>query len=175
MTESMYPSTTGVGLARDSITREAQGWRSSARRAERIRRRTSLFQSDPADRRVDLADDDVDHAVEQLVLVGHVLVERHRHDAQFLSELAHVQRLDPRRVGERHGGAQHAVPAERHPTRSAGRWTISSPSFPNCSLDEYLLTSVRGTPNLRPAGVRRTPTRLRLLAAAPSAHRRTSA
>ena len=120
ITESMYASTTGVGVARDSITREAQGWRSSARRAERIRCRTALFQSDPLDRGLDLADDDVDHAVEELVLVGHVLVERHRHDAQFLSELAHVQRLDPGGVGERDGGAQHAVSAERHPAHSGG-------------------------------------------------------
>ena len=65
------------------------------------------------DRGVDLADDDVDHAVEELVLVGHVLVERHRHHAQFLRELAHVQRLDPGVVGERDGGAQHPVPAQR--------------------------------------------------------------
>jgi NADPH:quinone reductase-like Zn-dependent oxidoreductase len=31
---------------------------------------------------VDLADDDVDHAVQQLVLVGHVLVQRHRDNPQ---------------------------------------------------------------------------------------------
>ena len=36
-------------------------------------------------RRIDLADDDVDHAVEQFVLVRDVLVQRHRDDAELLA------------------------------------------------------------------------------------------
>jgi thioesterase domain-containing protein len=36
---------------------------------------------------------DVDHAVEQLLLVRHVLVERHRHDAELLREAAHAERF----------------------------------------------------------------------------------
>ncbi len=43
MIESMYAITTGVGSVRVSITRDAQGWRSSASRAERIRSRTASF------------------------------------------------------------------------------------------------------------------------------------
>jgi hypothetical protein len=45
----------------------------------------------PASRRIDLADDDVDHPVEHLVLVRHVLVQRHRNDAELLGELAHAE------------------------------------------------------------------------------------
>lgn len=68
-----------------------------------------------AGRGFDLIDDDVDHAVQELFLVGNVLVERHRYDAQFLREVAHAQRLDPGRVGERDGGPQHAIPVESDP------------------------------------------------------------
>jgi len=49
-----------------------------------------------------------------------MLVERHRHDAQFLSEPPHVQRVDPSGVNERHSGAQHTVSAERQPTLNVG-------------------------------------------------------
>ena len=66
------------------------------------------------DRRIDLADDDVDQPVQQLVLVRDVLVQRHRDDAEILAELAHADRVDPAGVGERHGGTQHPLPAERH-------------------------------------------------------------
>ena len=54
-------------------------------------------------RELDLAEDDVDHAVEELVLVGDVLVERHRHDAELLREAAHAERLRarPRRRARR--------------------------------------------------------------------------
>jgi hypothetical protein len=43
------------------------------------------------ERRVDLADHGVDHAVEHLVLVGHVLVERHRDDTELLCDLPHAE------------------------------------------------------------------------------------
>jgi hypothetical protein len=42
-------------------------------------------------RQLDLAEDDVDHPVEELVLVGHVVVERHRACAELVCELAHRQ------------------------------------------------------------------------------------
>ena len=45
----------------------------------------------PAGRRIDLPDDDVDHPVEHLLLVGHVLVQRHRHDTELLGEVAHAE------------------------------------------------------------------------------------
>jgi hypothetical protein len=62
--------------------------------------------------RLDLTEDDVDHPVDQLDLVGHVVVERHRRDAQLVGELAHRQRLEPVAVGEGHGGLEDALSAE---------------------------------------------------------------
>jgi hypothetical protein len=64
-------------------------------------------------RRLDLADDDVDHAVEQLLLVGHVLVEGHRHDVERLRQVAHADRVEAGLVGERDRGPQHALPIQR--------------------------------------------------------------
>ena len=56
----------------------------------------------PARRRsLDLADDDLDDAIEQVVLVADVAVERHGIDAELLAELAHAQRLDAASIGER--------------------------------------------------------------------------
>jgi hypothetical protein len=67
--------------------------------------------------RVDLADDDVDQAVEQFLLVAHVAVERHRHDVESLRELAHAEGLDAALVGQVDGGAKHPVAGERCPRR----------------------------------------------------------
>src|SRR3954451_18910285 len=63
--------------------------------------------------RVELADDDVDHAVEQLVLVGDVLVQRHRDDPQLLRQAAHAHPGDADLVGQGDRGAQHPVTVER--------------------------------------------------------------
>ncbi len=66
------------------MTDDAQGWRSWACRAERMRRR---MRGPPIRVRLGrryLADHHIDHAVDQLVLVGDVLVEGHRHDPQRL-------------------------------------------------------------------------------------------
>ena len=51
-------------------------------------------------RLIDLAHDRLDDAVEDLVLVGHMVVERHRLDAELLAELAHAEGLDAPVVGE---------------------------------------------------------------------------
>ena len=45
-------------------------------------------------RHLDLGEHGVDHPVEDVLLVGHVLVQRHRHHAQLLGKLPHAQRLD---------------------------------------------------------------------------------
>ena len=66
--------------------------------------------------RLDLAEDDVDHPVEEVVLVGDVVVERHRLDPELLGELAHRQLLRPALVGQGDRGAQHALSAERRPS-----------------------------------------------------------
>lgn len=61
---------------------------------------------------IDLADDYVDHAVEQLLFIPHVLVERHWYDAELLGDLAHARRLDTPLIGEVNGSAQDAIPAQ---------------------------------------------------------------
>jgi hypothetical protein len=70
---------------------------------------------EPGDRDADLADDRVDQAVEQGLLAGQVVVERHRLDAEVAGEAAHRHRLDPVGVGDRDGGREQAVPAQRRP------------------------------------------------------------
>ena len=76
----------------------------------------------PADRRLpvlarlwtlDLADNDLDDAVEQVVLVPDVAVERHGLDAQLLPEPAHAQPLEAVTVRELDGGKEHALPGQR--------------------------------------------------------------
>ena len=63
-------------------------------------------------REVDLAEYEIDDAVQDVVLVGDVVVERHRLDLELLTEPAHGERLDPARIGENQGGAQNALPAQ---------------------------------------------------------------
>ena len=63
--------------------------------------------------KVDLGRDEVDDAVDDLVLRGDVVVERHRLDAELLRDLPHAHRLDPAFVGELHRGAQDALFAQR--------------------------------------------------------------
>jgi len=111
------------------------------------RREDSLPHSDSpigsADWGIDLADDDIEHSVEELFFVGYMLVERHRDDAELIGELAHAQRIDPGLVGQDHGRPQHAVLAQGHPTRP-------------CDLLSHLTecTTYTYTPN---RGVRCTP------------------
>ncbi len=64
------------------------------------------------ERRVDLVDDDVDQGVQELVLVGHVPVERHRDDVEGLGELPHAQRLDASLIGQGDRGAEHPFPGQ---------------------------------------------------------------
>ena len=61
---------------------------------------------------LDLSDDRVDDAVEERFLVGDVVVERHRLDAELVGEVAHRERLDALLVGECDGSAQHPVLAQ---------------------------------------------------------------
>ena len=69
---------------------------------------------------VDLAKDDVDHAVEEVVLVGDVVIQRHRLDPDRFAELAHGQRGDAALVGQRDGGAQHPLPTQRRSGLAVG-------------------------------------------------------
>jgi hypothetical protein len=72
-------------------------------------------------RRIDLTDDDIDHAVEEFLLAGHMLVGRHGNYSEFLGEPAHAHRFDPGLVGEGYGGPQHTVPAKAVPARYLDR------------------------------------------------------
>ena len=88
----------------------------------------------------DLGDDEVDHAVEHVVLVGHVVVERHRFDPEPQSELAHGQCVDALLVGKRDGGAQHPLPVERRPRLGIRRCSYAHSAL----LDSAPLTVVAG-------------------------------
>ena len=113
----------GPWVVRPSIWPTAQRWRLSASRVETARRRIAVFQSRSSRRRLDLAEDDVDHPVDQLHLVGHVVVERHRGDAQLVGELAHRQRLEPVTIGERHGRLAGRAPCS---AALGSRWLVRS-------------------------------------------------
>ena len=65
-------------------------------------------------RQVDLGVDEIDDAVDDFVLVGDVVVHRHRFDTEFLGERADGQRPDPAGVGDGDRTGQHPVPAERN-------------------------------------------------------------
>jgi len=66
----------------------------------------------PARGQVDLGEDEVDHPVEQGLLAGDVVVQRHRLDPERLPELAHAERLEARLVGECDGASHHLLPAD---------------------------------------------------------------
>jgi hypothetical protein len=125
----------------------AQGWRSSARRAERIRSLSALPVG-TGDRGIDLAHDDVHHPVDEVILVGHVLVERHRHHAQRLRQPAHSERLQARFVGERDGGAQGSVPIDAAPAPAG--WHPDGLTHPHIPLAQLpgraSLTGIQRTP-----------------------------
>ena len=59
--------------------------------------------------RVDLTNDDLNHSVEQVLLVGDVFVQRHGHDAQLLCESAHAQRIDADLIREGDCRLEHSV------------------------------------------------------------------
>ncbi len=70
---------------------------------------------------VHLAEHQVDHTVEQVVLVGDVVVQGHRLDPEGLAEPAHAERLQAAGVGEFDGGPQHALTGERP---ALGLWRL---------------------------------------------------
>jgi hypothetical protein len=64
-------------------------------------------------RQLYLAEDQIHDAVENLLLVGNVVVERHWLDAEFVGERSHRQGSDSRGVCERDGGPHYSLAAER--------------------------------------------------------------
>ena len=69
-------------------------------------------------RRIHLARNEVEDAVDDVVLVRDVVVKRHRLHFELLGELAHAERIDAAFVREGHGRAQHALPAQGRSSRS---------------------------------------------------------
>ena len=63
-------------------------------------------------RQVELLDHQVDHAVEDVVLVRDVVVERHRFHAEPRRHLAHGDRADPALIGDLHRRGEDAVPIQ---------------------------------------------------------------
>src|SRR5438874_7264726 len=61
---------------------------------------------------IDLAEDDIDHAIEHVLLVPYVVIERHRLDAELVAELAHAERLESASIGEADGGTQDPLPGQ---------------------------------------------------------------
>ena len=101
-------------------------------------------------RQSDLARDEVDDARQDLVLVGDVVVERHRLDSALPGEPAHAERLDAAFVGEDDGSAQHTLLAQWG-TRRRPRVGLPSHQRPRAHLNVQSksspgpLTSLRRT------------------------------
>ena len=73
-------------------------------------------------RRLALGEDEVEDAVEQVVLVRDVVVERHRLEPEHLAELAHRHGLDPALVGELERRLEDPLAAEGEAGR---RWPLT--------------------------------------------------
>src|SRR6478672_3079254 len=100
-----------------------------------------------ARRSVDLGEDHVDDAVEDLALVGHVVVDRHRLDAELLREGADRQGGQAAGVGDGHSAEQDPFAAQRGPSLAAvSGWLVhSAPSSSSLScLYVNLAYLVRG-------------------------------
>ena len=119
-------------VGREPSSPGAHGWRSMtvARREEPLpqpRAPVRRARLRVADRGVDLGEDGLDEAVEQGLLAGQVVVERHGLDAEIGGEAAHRQRREPVRVGESDRRGEHALAAERLP-RSTATLVLLPPS-----------------------------------------------
>lgn len=90
-----------MGFVRDSIAGLAQACRWRARRADSTRVRIVVFQSALVLGRVNFADDDLDHSVKEVFLVGDVLVQRHGDDMELFGQPPHAERTDAYGVGQR--------------------------------------------------------------------------
>jgi hypothetical protein len=64
-------------------------------------------------RELDVTHDEVDHGVDEVALVVHVVVQRHGFDPEVFCELPHTERVEPAVVGKRDGSAHHPVSRQR--------------------------------------------------------------
>ena len=79
--------------------------------------------------KLDLLEDEVDEPVEELVLAGDVVVDRHRLGAELLRERTDGQARQTTSVGDGDGRAQHAFVAQP----GAGRPSVTAGSVMGCS------------------------------------------
>src|SRR5580765_7794845 len=103
--------------------------------AGRVRAAADLLAPSSAGRgQVDLAEDDVDDAVEDLVLVLDVVVDRHRLDAELLGQGPDGQGREAVGIRDRDRATQHAVAAEARASATAGcGWIRHETPAPLCS------------------------------------------
>ena len=74
----------------------------------------------------DLAEDDVDHRVDEVVLVREVAVEGHGRDAEHLRQRAHGEGVEPVRIGVAIAAAAAPGPAQRRGRPLLARWAACS-------------------------------------------------
>ena len=127
MTASWWRSVAGPGEVRDCRSGIAQGG-APAPRGPRCSGGGSRCASCLGRGQDHLAVDEVDDAVDDLVLVGDVVVDGHRLDAQLLRERADRQRPDTPGVGDGHRAPQHPLAAEG--ARSCGLSLTGLTMFP---------------------------------------------
>ena len=101
---------TGPDRARDSMTLLAQGCRRRTSWAEIVLRRIEALQSGMPVGTSNSVVIELDHPVEDVVLVRHVVVERHRLDAEPAAEAAHREGLDAVLVRELDRRAEDPLP-----------------------------------------------------------------
>src|SRR4051812_38331309 len=75
-------------------------------------------------RQVHLAEDEVDDAVDDLVLAGDVVVDGHRLDPERLRERPDRQRRQAAVVGDARGAVEDALSAQRRPRADASAGTL---------------------------------------------------
>src|SRR6478609_7117024 len=92
---------------------------------------------------LDLLEHDVDQEVEELVLAGHVVVDRHRLGTELVGQRADGQARQTPLVGDPQRGIAHALLAQPRSCRAVGSFglhhlTSSVPSiFVRCTVASY--------------------------------------
>src|SRR3954447_15908128 len=93
-------------------------------------------------RAADLAEDDVDHPVEDVLLVRDVVVEGHRFHAELCPQAPHADRVDPLAVRQINGGRQDSLARQGPPPfdrrtrlrRHTATLRTSDPSLDNLTV-----------------------------------------
>ena len=130
--------------------------REDARAQRDLPRGIRVGHVEPARRPLDLGEHEVDDAVEDRLLVGHVVVERHRLDAELLGEAPDRECVDAAGVGEVDGGLQHPLARERRAAlgaraRRSVPWSTTSARPPLVLTTVQACTRVRDLPSRQPS------------------------